>query len=69
MSGDLESDVSKASLSFFVVAVFLALLGLYSYFSPLALHTDLALEVAVLRALGHFLPVQSAPVANVYTTC
>lgn len=52
----MSNDVAKTSLSFLLVAAVLALLAAYSFFSPLALRTELSLEETIRRALAHFLP-------------
>lgn len=56
----MSDDVAKTSLSFFIVAVLLTLFAAYSFFSPLALRTEMPWEGTALRALAHFLPALPA---------
>ncbi len=55
--GPLNRDRAKASVAFFTVAAFLALVAGFSFFSPLALATETPWQQTIARAAAHLLPV------------
>ncbi len=53
----MSSDIARASTSFFVVALLLALLAAWSFFSPLAMQTHSPWQETLARFFAHIAPV------------